>query len=176
MLREMTETEAIESIGSFRVLLDEAFIPVSSAPFPNSTYRPEYEWLFGYERKLAKIVSPWMDHLRYELIGEKGILGEALSNAFSHGHGKDPSLPITVCIYQGERGLLIRVADSGPGFDVKAVVEDYHRGRAYFHLAGNGIRRMISSHRFDIFYTARGAAFHLLYRFSPEEKKTPEAP
>ena len=171
MLAEMNETEAIESIGPFRILLDEVFTPGASEPFPNSTYRPEYEWLFGYERKLAKIVSPWLEHLRYELIGEKGILGEALSNAFSHGHGKDPALPISVRIYQGEKGLLIRVTDSGPGFNVKAVVKDYHRGRAYFHLAGNGIRQMISSHWFEIFYTARGASFHLLYRFSQEDKK-----
>ena len=64
-------------------------IPRDFPDCPNSCYQPEYDWLFQYERQIAAFLAPWLRAYRYELIGEKGILCEALSNAFSHGHRKD---------------------------------------------------------------------------------------
>jgi anti-sigma regulatory factor (Ser/Thr protein kinase) len=105
------------------------------------------------------------DRYRYELIGSKGLLCEALSNAFAHGNRKDPHLPIGVTIHQGTRGVVVRIKDSGKGFDIDGVLEEYSQGKSYYHTAGNGLRLMISSTVFHVFYTEGGTAFHLLHTF-----------
>jgi len=50
------------------------------------------------------------------LTGEMGLIYIALSNAFCHGHHKDPLKPITVIVLLGAKGLIIRVSDCGKGF------------------------------------------------------------
>ncbi len=67
-----------------------------------------YGWLFWYERKLARFLEPWLKEFRQEIIGEKGIICEALSNAYCHGHRKDPAKVIKVNVLMGEHGLIIQ--------------------------------------------------------------------
>jgi len=164
MLIKLSIYEGLTQISRPELILDETVIPSRCTPNPNSPYKANYEWLFEYERKLCRFLKPWMSHLRYELIGDKGVLCEALSNAFSHAHGKDPDKLITVRVYKGEQGLLIRIKDCGNGFDVQFVIKQYAKGKTYYHTAGNGLHNMVIS-PFDIFYTDNGAAFNLLYLF-----------
>ena len=121
----MTLEEALKIIGDGRQIVNQTVIPKAFRQDPNSTYRNGYHWLF-----------------RYELIGEKGILAEALSNAFYHGHRKDPKLPIEVRIYHGQKGMVIRIHDCGTGFNVKKIHDYFVRGKIYFHSSDNGFRRM----------------------------------
>lgn len=165
MLLLMNFEEALEMIGNGSQILHDTVVPKKFVSDPNSTYRPGYHWLYRYERDLARQLEPWLKAYRYELIGEKGILAEALSNAFYHGHQKDPKLPIEVKIYQGKKGLLIRIHDCGNGFDVKKIHSHYLKGKTYFHTAGNGFRLMADSERFGIFYNSHGTIFHMLYLF-----------
>lgn len=165
MLTDIALKEGFARIQNARILFSEVLIPSACGKNPNSTYRTEYDWLFTYERILAGVLEPWTAHLRYELIGEKGILCEALSNAFCHGHKKDPLKPIQLSIYLGDRGLIVRIMDDGPGFDLKEVKERFTRGKSYFHLAGNGFRLMIQNPHFQIFFTDGGSAFNLMYLF-----------
>jgi len=68
----------------------------------------------------------------------------------------------------GVRGLIIRIKDSGNGFSIRNIYEKFENGKAYFHTAGNGLRLMISSKRFGVFYNKTGNAFHLLYMFDED--------
>lgn len=171
MLFSLTLKEAIELIGDGQQILHETIIPQKFRQDPNSTYRSGYHWLYRYERDLARHLEPWLKRYRYELIGEKGILAEALSNAFCHGHRKNPKLPIEIRIYKGQKGILVRIHDCGKGFDVKKTHLQYLRGKAYFHTAGNGFRLMASNRIFGIFYNTLGTAFHMVYLF---DKNWPE--
>lgn len=164
MLIKLSIYEGLSQISYPELVLDETVIPSQCPPNPNSPYTPDYEWLFGYERKLCNFLNPWMANFRYELIGEKGILCEALSNAFSHAHQKDPTIPIIIRVYEGRKGLLIRIKDCGKGFNVDDIIEGYVKGKIYYHTAGNGIKNIMNS-SFTIFYTDRGTAFNLLYFF-----------
>ncbi|MBU1168762.1 MAG: ATP-binding protein [Proteobacteria bacterium] len=164
MLIDITLEQALETLCDTKIILHEILIP-SHCKNANSPYKPEYEWLFMYERKLAAFLETWTAHLRNELIGDKGILCEALSNAFCHGHKKDPLLPIDVYVFLGENGLLVRIKDTGPGFNLDDVKDQYTKGKTYFHLAGNGLRQMIRSSDFQIFYTDNGTGFNLMYLF-----------
>jgi anti-sigma regulatory factor (Ser/Thr protein kinase) len=93
------------------------------------------------------------------------LLCEALSNAFYHGHQRDPQRPIGMRVLVGEHGLIVHIADSGPGFDVAAVIDDYFKRRQYYSSAGNGLRLMDQSTRFAVYYNQPGNIFSLLYRF-----------
>lgn len=168
MLLSINFQEALAFIQSPRLIRRDAVVPADFPECVDSTYRAGYDWLYQYERDIAGFLAPWLKPRRYDLIGEKGILCEALSNAFSHGHGKDPHKTIILEIYLGERGLLIRIEDSGKGFNVDNVHQSYLKKKIYYHTAGNGIHLMATSRCFGIFYSAVGATFHLLYAFDQD--------
>jgi hypothetical protein len=165
MLIDITLVEGLDSIGNPELVLEETLVPSQCAKNANSPYRPEYEWLFVYERKLAGFLGKWTAGYRNELIGEKGLLCEALSNAFSHGHRKNPDLPIGIHVYLGTKGLMVRITDTGNGFDIESVRDQYQKGKTYYHLSGNGLRRMIQNTCFSVFYSDRGSGFNLVYYF-----------
>jgi hypothetical protein len=165
MLFDIDFAAALEHIGDHRLVWDDLLVPADVKAVPNSPYRPEYDWLFVYERRLASFLEKWLKPHRHELIGENGILCEALANAYCHGHARDRRLPIQVRIHAGKLGLIVSIFDQGDGFDLKAIARRFQNGTTYYHLAGNGMRCMIQSPRFGVFYTHAGRCFHLLYRF-----------
>jgi anti-sigma regulatory factor (Ser/Thr protein kinase) len=165
MLLSMEPKEALQLIASPRQVLKERIVPADFPQLPDSPYKPGYDWLFKYERRIAAFLEKWLQVHRYELIGEKGILCEALSNAFCHGHGKDPQKPILVRVLLGERGLIVQIKDTGPGFDVRRVYRRYHTKKKYYSTAGNGIRLMEQSSNFGVLHDATGTVFILVYLF-----------
>lgn len=166
MLLTIEPLQAEQLIDDPQIVREDEVIPSKFPEHPNCTYRQGYDWLFIYERDIAKFLEKWLRPYRYELIGGKGILCEALSNAFSHAHNKDPDLAIHVKVLLGRLGLMVRIADSGKGFDVEKVYTNFCNNRKYYFTAGNGMRRMAESERFGIFHNKAGTAFHLLYFFS----------
>lgn len=167
MLLALDPSEALALIGPHRILRDELIIPERFPVCPNSPYQQGYDWLYRYEREIAAFLDPWLKPFRYELIGDKGLLCEALSNAFYHGHQRNVSQPIAVRVVVGQHGLLVRIKDNGAGFEMADVFKSYLTNQRYYALAGNGIRLMAQNQRFGIFYADSGTAFHLLYLFAP---------
>lgn len=165
MLLPLTPEEALHLIASPRQILKERIVPAEFPHLPDSPYLPGYDWLYNYERRIAAFLEKWLRAHRYELIGEKGILCEALSNAFCHGHEKDPSRPILVRVLLGERGLIVQVKDTGPGFDVQGIYQRYQKKKKYYTTAGNGIRLMDQSAHFGVLHDATGTVFILVYLF-----------
>ncbi len=162
-----TQNQVEALLGEPELIADDRIVPEQCPEISHSPYRPEYGWLFWYERRLAGFLEPWLDKFRHQLIGESGILCEALSNAFYHGHRKDAYTPIRVQVFRGRCGLLVRIKDRGAGFDVAAVYDKFRTGSNYYTLAGNGIRLMGRSRIFFIYYTGGGTTFNLLYPFDP---------
>jgi hypothetical protein len=166
-----TPPEALlDSLVNPREVYARSVVP-GRLPHPcHNPYRPGYEWLFVYERQLAKVLRPWMRAFRHPLIGDGGLIGEggllceALSNAFYYGHSKDPQMALDIRVWVGETGLVVGVQDQGPGFDVAGVMRQFQKGEVYFHTAGNGLRAMAASRRFAVTYNARGSCWYLLYR------------
>ncbi|NNG01049.1 MAG: hypothetical protein HKM93_16790 [Desulfobacteraceae bacterium] len=144
------------------IISRDTIVPAECPPMENSPYRAGYDWLFRYERKLARFLDPWLGEFRHELIGVNGILCEALSNAFCHGHRKDPTLAIHLNVYLGTKGLVLEVIDTGKGFNVQRVVDACEKGKAYYHVAGNGLRSMMASDNFAVFFNHTGTACHIV--------------
>ncbi len=165
MLLSITPEQTLELIVSPRQIFKERVVPAQFPVAPDSPYRPDYDWLYIYERRLAAFLEKWLKPYRFELIGENGILCEALSNAFFHGHGKDPEKAIVVRVILGQRGLIVQIKDSGPGFDVQSVYKRFRTKEKYYSKAGNGFRLMAQSPSFGVVYDRTGTVFILLYVF-----------
>jgi len=165
MFLNLTYDTTLALISEAKLVFDEIIVPKTCPCASHSPYLPEYDWLFLLERKLARFLDPWMKEHRPELIGSSGIISEALSNAYCHGHKRDSSLPITIKIYQGEHGIMLQIKDTGEGFNIKNMVSKFLSNKNYFYNAGNGIKSMFNSKVFGFFYEDRGSSFHLVFMF-----------
>jgi hypothetical protein len=163
---EATLPEALARIGGGEVLLDDVVVPAECVPCADAPYRLEYAWMFHAERRVARTLDPWLVAHRGELVGPGGVLSEALANAYRHGHGRDPRLPIRILVTRGARGLLVRIEDRGPGFDVAGTLHRFRAGKPYFDVAGGGLRALAGTTRFGVFWSDGGRAVHLLHEFA----------
>ncbi|MCP4902769.1 MAG: ATP-binding protein [bacterium] len=130
-----------ESLAEWR----DVVVPELVELLPNNRYAPAYAWMFSYERRLAYRIEEVISRklIRREeclMFGENGVISEALSNAYAHGHGRSVELPIIVTCRAGRCGLLFSVRDHGSGFNVDRTLLEVRRGGQYFRLAGNGLR------------------------------------
>ncbi len=166
MLLVIEPAKALQLIESPRQVRKDRIVPMECPVIPNSPYQPEYDWLFRYERQIAGFLEKWLKPFRYELIGEKGILCEALSNSFYHGHNKNPEIPIIVRVLLGQQGLMVQIKDNGPGFGVQQIYKNYLSRKPYYSTAGNGIRWMAESSNFGVFHDTTGTICCLLHLFS----------
>lgn len=142
----------------------------SDFPFEaNSPYRAGYDWLYIAEQYVMQSLDTWGRPLRFELIGDTGVLSEALSNAFCHGHQKHPDLSIAIQVFLGKKGLLISVTDQGPGFDVQDILSRVAQGKPYYQIAGNGMTRLRDSVNFKIFYDHEGRRCNICHLFENNE-------
>jgi hypothetical protein len=165
VIASMTLEQALSAIGESEVLLDETVVPASCPVVDHSPYRLEYGWMFWLERRVARALEPSLPRRRAELIGPGGLVSESLANAFLHGNGRDADRPIAIRLLKGRGGVLLRIHDSGRGFDVASKVARLRSGRQYFEVAGRGLSAMASSHTFRVFFGDRGSTLYLLHLF-----------
>lgn len=166
MLISLNATQALQLIDEPRLIRTDRIVPKAFPPCPNSPYAAGYDWLFLYERRIAAFLETWLKPFRWELIGQRGIICEALSNAFFHAHAKDPGKLIILRVLLGKAGIMVEIEDSGKGFPVGRVYESYFNNRRYFSSAGNGFRLMAENPHFGIFYSPAGTIFYMMHRFA----------
>ncbi len=65
-------------------------------------------------------------------------IGELLNNAFRHGNRGDPILSVSVKVFQGSRGYILRIRDSGTGFNFEEVLEKKRSGEKHYVTIGGG--------------------------------------
>lgn len=135
-------------------------VPAAVPVISDHRYKPDYAWMYSYEKTLKYRIEDALGRsigsLEKALFGVDGALSEVLSNAFVHGHRRDPSRAITVFIVVGERGVVARVQDQGPGFDVQRVVRLAKDGGTYFQLAGNGLRTLLQRRDVTAYFSENG--------------------
>jgi anti-sigma regulatory factor (Ser/Thr protein kinase) len=167
VLIESRFEESLNALGEPSAMVTDEVVPEREPTPSTNSYRSEYAWQFGYERTLLRRARNWVEAQRHELIGAKGLLSEALSNAYAHGNGKDARMPICVDLFVGSHGYLFRVTQSGEGFDVARLLEQYRRQAHYFQFAGNGLRRFDESRSFKVFFSPAGKSIHLWFDSQP---------
>jgi hypothetical protein len=165
MLLNLTIEEAGEIIESAEIIKEDQVIPGHFRPCPESPYQPGFDWLYRYEQNTVKFLESKLKSCPTDLIGEKSLLHETLSNAFCHAHHRERLKPITVSVLLGRKGFIIQVTDRGKGFNLQKAYRHYRKKRRYLTTVGNGIRRMAEAQRYGVFYNTKGTQAHLLYLF-----------
>jgi anti-sigma regulatory factor (Ser/Thr protein kinase) len=146
MLADLDFDACCERLEPLLAAWSDIVVPQAFESPLNTSYKPAYAWMHAYERQLRKRVEAIMKtHFgtsERTLFGADGAFSEALSNAFLHGHRRDPRLPIRVSCAVGLAGVAFAIHDEGPGFDPAAVAAKAERGGTYFRVAGNGFRAL----------------------------------
>jgi hypothetical protein len=143
----------------------DKIVPSAVELLPNNLYTPAYAWMFSYEKRLKYRIEDVLQRpvpvaTERLLFGADGVLSEALSNAFAHGHRRLPDLPITLSCNVGRQGLALRVEDRGSGFDVAQVVTGLG-GSGCYSFAGNGLRALHDNESVLASYSNGGRALSL---------------
>ena len=165
MLLNLTIDEASELIESADMIREDQVIPGHFRPCSKSPYQNGYDWLYRYEKTMAEFLESKLVSYPSDLIGQKSLLHEALSNAFCHAHHRNRLKPITVRYVLGGKGLIMQVIDGGKGFNTQKVYKQYRKKRRYLTSIGNGIRQMAKSRHYGVFYNSKGTAFQLLHLY-----------
>lgn len=137
----------------------------------NPRYSPRYAWMFSYERKLRDRLCEILGRkssavFERVLFGADGVVSEGLSNAFVHGHGRDPLRPIRVRCVVSENGLAVSITDQGPGFDVPSTVRMVEEEGRYFRQAGNGMRAFFDREGVTVSYDDGGRTLNIRYNLA----------
>jgi len=101
-------------------------------------------------------------------------LREALANAVKHGSGNDPSKTIQCSVAcDPERGMLIVVRDSGPGFD-PATLPSPVVGTNVYSTHGRGIY-LINQLMDEVRFERGGTEIHMRKHPPPTDRQPPKA-
>lgn len=155
----------------------DTVVPAAIPPLQGPVYRPEYAWMWAYERTLKARIRGLLGRpigpADRVLFGAGGVLSEALANSFLHGHGRRPDRPIELDCAVGRGGIAFLVRDQGPGFDVAAALARLTQGGTYFRVAGNGLRALAAAEAAEACYSEQGRCLTLLV---PLGTSSPTAP
>lgn len=89
----------------------------------------------------------------------------AIENAYVHGHKRDVSLPISLKIFKGTKGVVTRIRDSGKGFDHKKVQELFKKRKKYWNnIHGCGFRRY-NEKDYLVSFENNGTTINILYYY-----------
>jgi hypothetical protein len=135
-------------------------VPGDVPPISDHRYTPSYAWMYSYEKRLKHRIEEALGRsigrLEAAMFGADGALSEVLSNAFVHGHRRDPSRPIVISVTVGEGGIVARVQDQGPGFEIERIVGAANDGGTYFRFAGNGLRTLLQREEITAYFSDNG--------------------
>ena len=149
MIVDLADWPRLAAVDPVVAEWSEEVVPGAVEELPHSRYSPRYAWMYAYEKRLKQRICralgrPLGDWER-RLFGPDGAFSEGLSNAFLHGHRRDPERPIGISCRVGSGGLQFVIRDQGGGFDVAAALGALGRGAGYYHMAGNGLRCLAES-------------------------------
>lgn len=144
-------------------LLDIALVPNEQDTSNPGPYRPEYAWMYRFERRLARLVDTYDPQLRHVLFGVSGPFSEAMSNAYCHGHQRDGHRAIRVAVDCSDSGLLVTIEDEGMGFDVDDKVARLRAGKSYWTNAGCGLQRLAGHETLGVCFDCGGRRTGLLH-------------
>lgn len=100
-----------------------------------------------------------------KLFGGGGIGGLALENAYIHGHKRDGSLPISLEIFKGTKGVVARFGDCGKGFNYKKVQKRFEKNKKYWNnVEGRGFERY-NEKEWLVSFEKKGTVINILYYY-----------
>lgn len=167
----LTQERIAERLHPVLATQAESVVPCRVELLPNNTYALNYAWMYSFEKQLKYRIEELSNKkLSYSqektLFGPGGAVSEGLSNAFAHGHKKDPRKAIDIWVCVSRRGLGFTISDQGEGFDYQAILRRYQSGESFYLIAGNGFSNLYNSTELVASYTQAGTRLGILYLFT----------
>ncbi|MBU3913614.1 MAG: ATP-binding protein [Nanoarchaeota archaeon] len=169
-----------ELIGDTRLVRFDVLVPleIPNCP-PSALWKPPREYLVPPKDYELPNIDLWAQFVKDQYSGLDEIvklvrtalntnkigpyvLSVALENAFYHGNQNNPALPVTVKTFQGTGGVVVRIRDSGSGFDFAKVTRQFKEVEKR--------KLMVYSHPEDVpkdlkYFSRRGRGFYA-YEYS----------
>ena len=156
-------TELLQEIEGTSCIFQETISPDSNPKLfvdlattdRGSTRIPDCQ----YRDKLMQIISPTYKPQRFKFVtppGYEPCLLEALTNAFERGKS-----PVTIKIFRGQRGHVLRLEDSGEGFNYEKCVAEMRSGGEKFYQRNGGGFKKFERRPYQISYEGRGNIFNM---------------
>lgn len=82
----------------------------------------------------------------------------AIGNAMRHGE-----FPVKIYVYVYENKLLVKICDSGSGFNYNKTIKMYNNGEKYFHHRGKGTRILAQSSS-KVWFNNCGNTIYILFK------------
>lgn len=92
-----------------------------------------------------------------------GAIAFALENAFTRGNQGRWNLPVTLRVYSGQEGHVVRIADNGKGFNYRKKINQLRAGESYTVGNGYGMERL-DGIDFEVSYEKRGSIINIMMK------------
>ena len=98
------------------------------------------------------------------------IINEVFLNAFGRGNRGQADLPVSVRVFEGRKGRILRIRDSGAGFDYKGALNRKKNGEVYYQNSGFGLNLLDESSEVQASYEGDGSVINLHVKYSLIER------
>jgi hypothetical protein len=124
----------LAEIGEHRVVIEDTLVPNGNP-----------EFFQQYHIMGDSVLAP--DPEYFKLLGDitevsPSLFEEVFLNSFGWGNNNDPDLPVAVTVFKGVNGSVVRIEDSGVGFDFSRKIEEMRKGIPFYQLGGRGLFRL----------------------------------
>lgn len=174
MIVDLDFTDCGNRLAPLVATWSDEVVPQRIELLPHSSYSSRYAWMFAYEKGLKRRIERALGHplgaWERRLFGADAPFSEGLSNAFLHGNRHDPLRTIEVRTAVSRLGLAFAIHDDGDGFDVARAFAALNSGKAYFQVAGNGLRTFAVDSHVSAAYTDGGRSLILFAPFHPQQR------
>ncbi|MEK6940291.1 MAG: ATP-binding protein [Nanoarchaeota archaeon] len=106
--------------------------------------------------ELGMITPEYVQELAKEADIPRDVLHEAFENAFGHGNCDSSFLPVSVKWFKGNKGYVVRIRDTGEGFDYHHIISERRNGRMIFKHEGWGFYHYASYDWINISFEGSG--------------------
>lgn len=181
---EATIDNLLERIRFQKVVREDTLIPNDDRNnfiFPGTNgvvaLQPKFQYVVDLEHFLWDRNNAFFDYMcklegreiyesrSKEVIQPKfiALVGTLFENAFWHGNNNNPDLPVVLRIYEGDKGHVLTIKDSGNGFDYKKKLQMLKSGEVYFQFQGAGLKS-VDEYKWEVAYSPAGNEAHVLYQ------------
>lgn len=112
-----------------------------------------------YIKRLLRECDPsYKSGLQFE--DKFATISLALENAYVHAHNFERR-ELSLKVFSGEKGNVVRLRDSGKGFDWKNTVEQLRSGSRYFQNLGSGFE-VFDKSPYEVSFEGRGNTINMM--------------
>jgi hypothetical protein len=157
--------DMLNELGRPKLIFDETWVPRDhpgrhSITHTRVSHRPSLFTDRDFSKGIIDLVEPDPKSNYFKIM--ELALAHAFENALTRGHEMKNNLPVSVELYIGDRGAMVRVEDSGRGFLSEEYIRKWKEGdRSYVNGLGQGFNHF-GRNGLQVSFEAEGRAVNIM--------------